>query len=147
MDDVRLGFSIGKIVTMVVIDTLSLMNAYFLPRTIREFVRRQIIAKGLQSGLLVASILVPQPWLCVVLWYATLVVDIFGQIWCSSLKMKNGIRIGVPIDVAHMAERFGYVDVRSSVLFLSWRIEPTRRRDDVCLFYVLSLPLVAVCLS
>ena len=54
-----------------------------------------------------ASIFVPQLWLCVVLWYASFVVEAGTLFIVHSQKIHNGFKIAVPIDVAHMAERFG----------------------------------------
>ena len=106
MDDVRVGFALGKIATIVVVDGMSVVNAFHLPR-IREYVARNVIGRLLQVCLLIASMFVTPLWVCVLLWYIAAVVEYGFGFWAFDPKVVRGHTIAVPLDIAHMAERFG----------------------------------------
>lgn len=103
---VRRGFTIGRIATVVSVAGLYLIYAAFLPR-VRQFALRHMLALVPVIGLLIASMFVPQRWLVLVLWLASYLVEFFLSFFVFSRKVVSGHVVAVPVDIGHIAERFG----------------------------------------
>ena len=108
----QFGFAMGRLTTLVSLMSMYSLNALFLPR-VRPFVYRNNTGTLLQCVMILGSAFATPTWVAPVLWvasYVTLFVSTMFVFGVCGKKVVNGVRIAVPIDVGHMAERFGYVN-------------------------------------
>jgi low temperature requirement protein LtrA len=105
-DAIRVGFAVGRIITVLTSIALYCLASTVLPR-VRGSTLMLSGGGVAQIALLLASIFVTSTVGSAVLWAASFAVfHIFVTFSFMPMKLF-GHPIGVPIDVAHMAERYG----------------------------------------